>query len=102
MNKLLVLCLLVAGALSAELVTVTTNQVSVTPNPAFIATATKWSVINTGTETIFVRPNVTTIVITNAIAIPSGYSYTGQVETPVDNVVFATTNGTGSASLAFE
>lgn len=101
MKKLLVLCLLLAGVLTAEIVTVTTNPVSISPNPAFILGPVRWSVVNIGSEMVFVRPNVETLVISNSIPVPAGYSYTGFVS-PVYSLMIATSNGTSSAVIAFE
>lgn len=94
----------------AEQATITTNAVSI-PAPTQYGKMWTASVKNTGTETVYVRPNITTasLVITNAIPIAEGDAYTffvgGVGKAPartIGNIVAATTNGTTTINVAFE
>jgi hypothetical protein len=98
MKKLITCLALVGCAVLAEEITVTTNAVSVVP---VFGTAEHCSLINTTDEKVYLMPNATAMVISNAIPLIRGFPYT--VEAPlIYNILLATTNGTSPVVVAFE
>ena len=110
MKKTILLAIITLAAVlvfAAEVTVTTTPQRITAPSggPYWII-----SIINTGSETIYFRKNITTnaFSISSAIPIPPGYSYTTPIpgsgkipSSQAGSCVVATTNGTSSAAIAF-
>ena len=111
MKKFIIAMLLMLSVgVCAETVTATTNAVSVAA-PAAYGPVWTASIVNSGTNTVYVRKNVSAagFVLTNAIPIPPSYCYTTYTPTDatkpvsrVANVVIATSAGESSVVIGFE
>jgi len=86
----------------SEEVTVGTNTVTVVPS---FGTANHCSIVNLGTNTIYVVANAETLVTSNAIPIVNignikmGYTFSTPL---IYSLSLKTTNGTSNVSIAFE
>ena len=111
MKKLIIATLLMLSVgVRAETGTATTNAVSVVAPSSYGPVYTA-SIVNTGTNTIYVRKNVSVagFVLTNAIPVPPSYCYTTYTPTEatkpvsrVGNVVIATESGESGYVIGFE
>lgn len=111
MKKFIIATLLMLSVVvRAETLTATTNAVSVAAPTSYgpIYTA---SIVNTGTNTIYVRKNVSVagFVLTNAIPVPPSYCYTTYTPTDatkpvsrIGNVVISTESGESEVVIGFE